>query len=63
MLQSKTAGESDSEREDMELSEISKVLEKHDPSFNKLAMHDLCMPYTVFTLIERKLKTFSAIFW
>lgn len=37
MFQSKTAGESDSEREDMELSEISKVLEKHDPSFNKLA--------------------------
>ena len=35
MFQSKTAGESDSEREDMELSEISKVLEKHDPSYNR----------------------------
>lgn len=34
-FQSKTAGESDSEREDMELSEISKVLEKHDPSFSR----------------------------
>ncbi len=33
LTQSKTAGESDGEREELELSEISKVLEKHDPSF------------------------------
>lgn len=33
--QSKTAGESDGEKEELELSEISKVLEKHDPSFMK----------------------------
>ena len=30
---SKNAGDSDSEKEDAELSDIAKVLEKHDPAF------------------------------
>jgi hypothetical protein len=46
MFQSKTAGESDSEREDMELSEISKVLEKHDPSFKGC----VDVPYCILNL-------------
>ena len=33
--QSKHAGESDGERDEAELSEISKLLEKHDPTFMK----------------------------
>ena len=40
-LQSKNGGGSDSEKEDSEISEINKVLEKHDPGFMKYGVQSV----------------------
>ena len=45
--QSKHAGESDGEKDEAELSEISKLLEKHDPAFMKYVV---CALYAHVTL-------------
>ena len=55
--QSKTAGESDSEKEEAELTEINKLLVKHDPSSGKSAHiasgRDIATHYQLRMQVER----------
>ena len=58
-LQSKHADNSDSEREDTELTEIGKILEKHDPGFARFSATavpmatDMASYYQILLGVER----------